>query len=40
LDGVRPPVEPVDMAAQGWQITPTVPGFRKIRELAPSHGRA
>jgi sigma-E factor negative regulatory protein RseB len=30
---VRPPVEPVDMAAQGWQITPTVPGFRKIREL-------
>jgi sigma-E factor negative regulatory protein RseB len=21
------------MAAQGWQITPTVPGFRKIREL-------
>jgi len=30
---VRPPVEPVDMAAQGWQISPTVPGFRKIREL-------
>ena len=21
------------MEAQGWQITPTVPGFRKIREL-------
>ncbi|AJZ59316.1 mucB/RseB family protein [Paraburkholderia fungorum] len=30
---VRPPVEPVDMAAQGWLITPTVPGFHKIREL-------
>ncbi|WP_299710404.1 MucB/RseB C-terminal domain-containing protein [Caballeronia sp.] len=30
---VRPPVEPVDMAAQGWKITPAVPGFREIREL-------
>jgi sigma-E factor negative regulatory protein RseB len=30
---VRPPVEPVDMEAQGWQIAPTVPGFREIREL-------
>jgi sigma-E factor negative regulatory protein RseB len=30
---VHPPVEPVDMEAQGWQITPTVPGFREIREL-------
>ena len=30
---VRPPVQPVDMAAQGWQMTPTVPGFHKIREL-------
>ena len=30
---VRPPVEPVDMEAQGWEIAPTVPGFRKIREL-------
>ncbi|WP_460907302.1 MucB/RseB C-terminal domain-containing protein [Paraburkholderia jirisanensis] len=30
---VRPPVESVDMEAQGWQITPNVPGFRKIREL-------
>ncbi|HEY3598647.1 MAG TPA: MucB/RseB C-terminal domain-containing protein [Paraburkholderia sp.] len=30
---VRPPVEPVDMEAQGWQITPNVAGFRKIREL-------
>jgi sigma-E factor negative regulatory protein RseB len=30
---VRPPVEPVDMAAQGWQIAPTVPGFRMIRQL-------
>ncbi|MFT4064405.1 MucB/RseB C-terminal domain-containing protein [Paraburkholderia sp.] len=30
---VRPPVEPVDMAAQGWQITPSVPGFRMIRQL-------
>ncbi len=30
---VRPPIEPVDMAAQGWQINPTVPGFRMIRQL-------
>lgn len=30
---VRPPVQPVDMEAQGWQLTPNVPGFRKIREL-------
>lgn len=30
---VRPPVEPVDMQAQGWKITPNVPGFREIREL-------
>ncbi|EEA02374.1 sigma E regulatory protein, MucB/RseB [Burkholderia sp. H160] len=30
---VRPPVEPVDMAAHGWQITPSVPGFHIIREL-------
>jgi sigma-E factor negative regulatory protein RseB len=30
---VRPPVEPVDMEAQGWQIEPAVPGFHKIREL-------
>ncbi|OLL30287.1 sugar dehydratase [Burkholderia sp. SRS-W-2-2016] len=30
---VRPPVEPVDLAAQGWQIAPSVPGFRMIRQL-------
>jgi sigma-E factor negative regulatory protein RseB len=30
---VRPPVESVDMAALGWQFTPSVSGFRKIREL-------
>jgi sigma-E factor negative regulatory protein RseB len=30
---VRPPIEPVDMAAQGWQFGASVPGFRKIREL-------
>jgi sigma-E factor negative regulatory protein RseB len=30
---VRPPVQPVDLAALGWQMTPTVPGFHKIREL-------
>jgi sigma-E factor negative regulatory protein RseB len=30
---VRPPVQPVDMDAQGWKITPNVPGFREIREL-------
>ncbi|WP_042299860.1 MucB/RseB C-terminal domain-containing protein [Paraburkholderia kururiensis] len=30
---VRPPVEAVDMEAQGWQFAPAVPGFHKIREL-------
>ncbi|MGF6777913.1 MucB/RseB C-terminal domain-containing protein [Paraburkholderia sp. GAS334] len=30
---VRPPIESVDMEAQGWQMSPTVPGFHKIREL-------
>ncbi|HKR46269.1 MAG TPA: MucB/RseB C-terminal domain-containing protein, partial [Paraburkholderia sp.] len=30
---VRPPVEPVDMEAQGWQVSSPVAGFRKIREL-------
>lgn len=30
---VRPPVQPVDMEAQGWQLKPTIPGFKKIREL-------
>jgi sigma-E factor negative regulatory protein RseB len=30
---VRPPVQPVDMEAQGWQLSPNIPGFRKIREL-------
>jgi sigma-E factor negative regulatory protein RseB len=30
---VRPPLEPINMEAQGWQLTPKVPGFRKIREL-------
>jgi sigma-E factor negative regulatory protein RseB len=30
---VRPPVQPVDMAAQGWHMPPSVPGFHKIREL-------
>ncbi|WP_118180709.1 MucB/RseB C-terminal domain-containing protein [Paraburkholderia phosphatilytica] len=30
---VRPPVEPADIEAQGWQFAPTVPGFHKIREL-------
>ncbi|WP_179402534.1 MucB/RseB C-terminal domain-containing protein [Burkholderia guangdongensis] len=30
---VRPPVAPVDMEAEGWQITPAVAGFRKIREV-------
>ncbi len=30
---VKPPVEPVDMTAQGWKITPNVPGFKEIREL-------
>ena len=30
---MRPPVQPVDMEAQGWQLTPNIAGFRKIREL-------
>lgn len=30
---VRPPVQPVDMQAQGWQFAPEIPGFRKIREV-------
>jgi len=30
---VRPPLETVDMEAQGWKFPPAVPGFRKIREL-------
>jgi sigma-E factor negative regulatory protein RseB len=30
---VHPPVEPVDMEAQGWQIHSPVAGFHKIREL-------
>ncbi|MEX3896443.1 sugar dehydratase [Paraburkholderia sp. JPY432] len=30
---VRPPVEPVDMAAQGWLINPSVRGFHIIRQL-------
>src|SRR3984885_4752195 len=30
---VRPPVQPVDMEAQGWKITPNIPGSKKIREL-------
>jgi sigma-E factor negative regulatory protein RseB len=30
---VRPPLEPVDMEAQGWNFGATVPGFHKIREL-------
>jgi sigma-E factor negative regulatory protein RseB len=30
---VNPPVQPVDMEAQGWQISPSVPGFKNIREL-------
>jgi sigma-E factor negative regulatory protein RseB len=30
---VRPPLQPVDMEAQGWRFAPEVPGFRKIREL-------
>jgi sigma-E factor negative regulatory protein RseB len=30
---VRPPLEPVDMEAQGWHMQFDVPGFRKIREL-------
>jgi sigma-E factor negative regulatory protein RseB len=30
---VRPPVQPIDMEAQGWKLTPNIPGFRMIREL-------
>ncbi|RQQ44337.1 MucB/RseB C-terminal domain-containing protein [Burkholderia stagnalis] len=30
---VRPPVSPVDMEAQGWQLAPSVAGFQKIREV-------
>ena len=30
---VRPPLQPVDMEAEGWRLEPGVPGFRKIREL-------
>ncbi|TDV38407.1 MucB/RseB-like sigma(E) regulatory protein [Paraburkholderia caballeronis] len=30
---VRPPLESVDMEAQGWTFPSAVPGFRKIREL-------
>lgn len=30
---VRPPLEPVDMEAQGWRFGSAVPGFHKIREL-------
>jgi sigma-E factor negative regulatory protein RseB len=30
---VRPPVEPVDMEAQGWLLDPEVPGFHKVREV-------
>jgi len=30
---VHPPLEPVDMEAQGWSFGAAVPGFRKIREL-------
>ncbi len=30
---VHPPVEPVDMEAQGWSLNPDVPGFHKIREV-------
>ncbi|WP_153099825.1 MucB/RseB C-terminal domain-containing protein [Paraburkholderia hayleyella] len=30
---VRTPVQPVDMKALGWQVSPVVPGFRLIREL-------
>jgi sigma-E factor negative regulatory protein RseB len=32
-DVVRSPLESVDMEAEGWQLTPGVPGFRKIHEL-------
>ena len=30
---VHPPLQSVDMEAQGWTFPPAVPGFRKIREL-------
>ncbi|HEY1611284.1 MAG TPA: MucB/RseB C-terminal domain-containing protein, partial [Paraburkholderia sp.] len=30
---VHPPLQSVDMEAQGWTFPPVVPGFRKIREL-------
>ncbi|WP_322056565.1 MucB/RseB C-terminal domain-containing protein [Paraburkholderia sp. J63] len=30
---VRPPLQTVDMEAQGWSFAQTVPGFHKIREL-------
>jgi len=30
---VHPPLQTVDMEAQGWTFPPAVPGFRKIREL-------
>lgn len=30
---VRPPLQSVDMEAQGWNFAQTVPGFVKIREL-------
>src|ERR1700722_20367399 len=30
---VHPPVQPVDMEAQGWQFPAPVPGFRKVLEL-------
>jgi sigma-E factor negative regulatory protein RseB len=30
---VNPPVQPVDMEAEGWQFAPAVPGFKNIREL-------
>ncbi|MEI7291313.1 MULTISPECIES: MucB/RseB C-terminal domain-containing protein [Paraburkholderia] len=30
---VRPPLQSVDMEAQGWNFGQNVPGFRKIREL-------
>ncbi|PLZ02498.1 sugar dehydratase [Burkholderia sp. WAC0059] len=30
---VHPPLDPVDMEAQGWRFPIAVPGFREIREL-------
>lgn len=30
---VKPPVEPVDIVAQGWTIAPVVAGFKEIRQL-------